>query len=186
MSSKTRKNRKTNSNNKTRKSWHKTQKTEKRFKINSVEILGINGKPVRFERLKPGVTEFLPDYKPGDIRRVIGKGRDNWKPDDVIRFDYLFDKYKWQGNYKPTPEDEANINKLLKSKGIRQDDSTPTPPEETKKEIEKQEKQAEKEPEPEKEPEKEPEEEPEKEPEKEPEEEPEPELEPEVTEKKEL
>ena len=144
MSSKTRKNRKTNSNNKTRKSWNKKQVTQKRFKINGVEISGIDGKPVRFERLKEGVTEFLPDNKPGDVRRVIGKGRDNWKRDDVIRFNYLFDKYRWKGNYKTTPEDEANINKLLKSKGIRQDDSTPTPPEETKKEIEKQEKQKEK------------------------------------------
>ena len=61
----------------------------------------------------------------------------------------MLDKYGWNGNYKLTSEDEANINKLLNPKGIQEDDSTPTPPEEKKKEIEKPE------PEPEAEPEKE-------------------------------
>ena len=172
MSSKTKKERKVKTNNTTRKAWKKDA-THTAFKINNVHILDKNDdKRVRMEQLKPGVTKFLPENKPGDVRRLWPKGKDNWKKEDVIKFDYLLNKYKKKGNYKLTPEDEVNINKLLKSKGIREDENTPTPPEETKKEIEKQEKQREKKSKPEKEPEPEPE--------------PEAKLQIEVTEKKEL
>ena len=157
---KTRKNRKTKSNNTTRKAWDKSA-TRTSFKINGVYIKDKNDdKRVRFEKLKPGVTTFLPENKPGDIRRLWPKGKDNWKKEDVIKFDYLLNKYKGKGNYKPTPEDEANINKLLNPKVIKEDENTPTPPEEAKKEIEKVQKKQEEyalEPEPEPEPQPEPE-----------------------------
>ena len=138
MSSKTKKEREVKTNNTTRKAWKKDA-TQTAFKINNVHILDKNDdNRVRMEQLKPGVTKFLPENKPGDVRRLWPKGKDIWKPEDIIKFDYLFNKYNKKGNYKLTPEDEVNINKLLKSKGIREDENTPTPPEETKKEIEKQ------------------------------------------------
>ena len=155
--------------NKTRKAWKPKHATRMVFKINNVEIIGKNGKKLRVERLKPGVTDYLPANKEGDIRRVIPKNKKIWKKEDIIKYDYLMNKYKWRTNYDLTPEDIININKLLGKVGIRPDESTPTP--EEKKEPEKQ-------PEPEPEPEPQPESEPEPEPE------PEPETQPELTEKK--
>ena len=146
---KTRKNRKTTPKNKTRKAWIRDARKIV-FRINNVDILDKNDdKKVRFEQLKEGVTKFLPENKPGDIRRQFPKGKDNWKPEDAIKFEYLFNKYGKMSNYTLTPEDVHNINKLLGKPGIRPDESTPTPTEESKEEPEKKAK-------PEQEPEKEP------------------------------
>ena len=126
---KTRKNRKTkSSNNTTRKDWHKNDSERIRFVIDKVGVLDKNDKfKVRFEVLKPGVTKYLPEDKPNDIRRQWPKGKDNWKPEDIIKFEYLVSKYKKQRNYKLTEEDKVNIRRLLNPKGIQEDEDTPTP-----------------------------------------------------------
>ena len=86
---------KTTTNNTTRKDWKaKVDATLTSFKINGQFILDKNNKGrVRIEQLKPGVTKFLPENKPGDVRRQFPKGKDIWKPTDVIKFKYLFNKY---------------------------------------------------------------------------------------------
>ena len=127
---KTRKNRKTTPKNNTRKTWDTKVARHIPFKINREYVLDKNNdKRVRYEKLKPGVTEFLPENKPGDIRRRFSKKKDNWKPEDVIKFDYLLKRYGDLSNYDLTPEDIRNINKLLGKKGIRDDEGTPTPEE---------------------------------------------------------
>tara|TARA_B100000963_G_scaffold145550_1_gene126757 strand:+ start:1577 stop:5875 length:4299 start_codon:yes stop_codon:yes gene_type:complete len=154
---KTRKNRKAKSNNTTRKAW-KRDARKIVFRINQVDILDKNDdKKVRFEQLKEGVTKFLPENKPGDIRRQFPKGKDNWKPEDAIKFDYLLNKYNKQSNYTLTPEDTRNINKLLGKQGIRDDEDTPTPEEVSVKEQKEEIQQPEPEPEPQPEPQPEPE-----------------------------
>ena len=91
---KTRKNRKTTPKNTTRKSWNTKVARHIPFKINNEYVLDKNNdKRVRYEKLKPGVTEFLPENKAGDIRRRFSKKKDNWKPEDVIKFDYLLKRY---------------------------------------------------------------------------------------------
>ena len=95
---KTRKKKDTNPKNKTRKAWKSKHSTKMVFKINNVEILGKNGKKLRVERLKPGVTDYLPAYKEGDIRRVIPKNKQIWKKEDIVKYDYLMNKYDWSTN----------------------------------------------------------------------------------------
>ena len=92
---------KTTTNNTTRKDWKaKVDATLTSFKINGQFILDKNNKGrVRIEQLKPGVTKFLPENKPGDVRRQFPKGKDIWKPTDVIKFKYLFKKYGKKTNY---------------------------------------------------------------------------------------
>ena len=153
---KTRKNRKTTPKNTTRKSWNTKVARHIPFKINNEYVLDKNDdKRVRYEKLKQGVTEFLPENKAGDIRRRFSKKKDNWKPEDVIKFDYLLKRYGDLSNYDLTPEDIRNINKLLGKKGIRDDEDTPTPEEVTVKEQKEEIQQPEPEPVPVPEPEQE-------------------------------
>ena len=99
MSSKTKKNRNTKPKNTTRKTWKKPDRTQAAFQINSKYILDKNNdKRVRIERLK--TDKYEPEQKKGEIRRAIPKRKDNWKPEDIIKFKYLVKKYKWSTNYK--------------------------------------------------------------------------------------
>ena len=132
MSSKTKKNRKTKSKNTTRKNFAKGTFNEARFAIDGVEAKGTNGKFVRIQMLKIPKNPENPE-----IRRKLTRGIDYWKKDDIIKFNYLSKKYGFPGKktkgktkgYILSPEDKKNINILLKSKGIREDEDTPTPEE---------------------------------------------------------
>ena len=103
MPPKTKKLKKSTGNNKTQKKNHFH---ETAFKIDGIVLLGTDGHKLRLRQRRNPINS--------PITRKLNRGKDFWREEDIIKFDYLIKKRKKRsGNYILSDEDKINIKNLL-------------------------------------------------------------------------